>query len=107
VSVKLGKSLPPTIVWTGFIQLSAQVMQDVSRYPTSFRSRLSGDAWLFPSFWGRLSRFGWSSFRRFGSFRSRLSGGAWLSPSCCGRVSRFGWSSFPRFGYDFNRSRQF
>jgi hypothetical protein len=95
----------------------------MSRHPTSFHSRLSGDAWFSPSFWDRFFRFGCSRLRRFGGFRSRLSGGAWLSPSCCGRLSRLGCSRFRRFGYSrfcrfryvslrrlshgFNQSRQF
>jgi hypothetical protein len=79
----------------------------MSRHPTSFRSRLSGDAWFSPSFCGRIFGFGCSRFRRFGSFRSRLSGGAWLSPGFCGRFSRFCYVSFPCFGHGFNRSRQF
>jgi hypothetical protein len=79
----------------------------MSHHSTSFRSRLSGDAWLSPSFCGRFSGFGCSRFRRFGSFRSRLAGGAWLSPSFSGRFSCFRYVSFPRFGHSFNRSRQF
>jgi hypothetical protein len=41
-------------------------MQGSSRHLPRFRSRLSGGAWRFPSFCGRLSRLGRARFPRFG-----------------------------------------
>jgi hypothetical protein len=98
VSVKLGARLPQPSYVLGLSsnsehkgRLYPHKLCRMSCYPTSFRSRLSGDVWLSPSFWGMLSRFGCSRFPRFGY----------------GRFSRSRYVSFPRFGHDFNRNRQF